>query len=158
MALPQVVLEYIKKFFEGVHRGAKTYWILPATLWNSTTVTTLSKGIETFIQQYLIWCCTYLLHMIAQSRFILQATVSLSSERTLAPILVQIHNICSLLFILDSNTYLLNTYCNKVMIPRITLRHLVSYSYNIMNCSLIIKVFQKISYIPEILLYSLFFS
>ena len=41
MALPQVVLQEIKKSFEGVHWGAKTYWISPASIWNSTTITTL---------------------------------------------------------------------------------------------------------------------
>ena len=42
MALPQVVLQYIKISFQGVHCGAKAYWISPASLWNSTTVTTLA--------------------------------------------------------------------------------------------------------------------
>ena len=41
MALSQFVWQYIKKSFEGVHLVAKTYWILPASLQNSTTVTTL---------------------------------------------------------------------------------------------------------------------
>ena len=30
-----------KKSFEGVHWGARPCWILPASLWNQTTVTTL---------------------------------------------------------------------------------------------------------------------
>ena len=42
MVLPQVVLQYIKKSFEGVHWGAKIYWISSATLFNSTTFTTLT--------------------------------------------------------------------------------------------------------------------
>ena len=41
MAPPQVVLQYIKKSFEKVYCGAKTNWISSASLWNSTTVTTL---------------------------------------------------------------------------------------------------------------------
>ena len=41
MTLPQAVLQCIKKSSKGVHRGAKTYWISPASLWNSTTITTL---------------------------------------------------------------------------------------------------------------------
>ena len=35
-------LQYIKESFERVHWGVKTYWILPASLWNSTTITTLT--------------------------------------------------------------------------------------------------------------------
>ena len=40
MALPQVILQYIKKSFEVLHWVAKIYWIPPASLWNSTTVIT----------------------------------------------------------------------------------------------------------------------
>ena len=39
--LNQVVLKDIKKSFEEAHLDAKIYWISSATLWNSTTVTTL---------------------------------------------------------------------------------------------------------------------
>ena len=39
MAPSQFVLQSIKKSFEGVHLGAKTYLISPASWWNSTTVT-----------------------------------------------------------------------------------------------------------------------
>ena len=41
VALPKVIFECIKKSFEGVHWGAKMYWISPALLWNSAVVTTL---------------------------------------------------------------------------------------------------------------------
>ena len=37
----QVVTQDIKKSFEEAHLDAKMYWISTATLWNSTTVTTL---------------------------------------------------------------------------------------------------------------------
>ena len=40
-ALPQTVLQDIKKSSEHVHWNVKNYWILYASLWNSTTVTTL---------------------------------------------------------------------------------------------------------------------
>ena len=41
MAMPQVVLQDIKISFEGAHLDAKNYWNSPASVWNSTTVTTL---------------------------------------------------------------------------------------------------------------------
>ena len=43
-ALNQVVLQGIKKSFEGAHLDAKMYWISSATPWNSITVITLAQG------------------------------------------------------------------------------------------------------------------
>ena len=40
-SLPQVVLQGIKKSFEGAHWDAKIYWKSPASLWNSKTVNIL---------------------------------------------------------------------------------------------------------------------
>ena len=42
-ALNQKVLQGIKKSLEDVHLDAKIYWILPASLWNSTTVIMLTS-------------------------------------------------------------------------------------------------------------------
>ena len=40
---PQVVLQDIKRSFKRAHLDAKNYWNLPASLWNSTNVTTLLR-------------------------------------------------------------------------------------------------------------------
>ena len=41
-ALNQKLLQDIKKFFEDVHFDVKIYWISPATLWNSMTISSLT--------------------------------------------------------------------------------------------------------------------
>ena len=41
LTLNQVVLQHIRKSFDNVSLDAKIYWISPATLWISTTVTKL---------------------------------------------------------------------------------------------------------------------
>ena len=41
MALNQTVLQDIKKSLKDVYKDVKIYWILPASLWNSTTVITI---------------------------------------------------------------------------------------------------------------------
>ena len=43
------MLQDIRKSFENVHLDVKIYWILPATLWNSTTLTPYLK--ETWSQR-----------------------------------------------------------------------------------------------------------
>ena len=56
-ALTQKVLQGVKKSFEYVHWDIKIYWILPDTLWNSTTVTMLM--IVLHIISYSITTYTY---------------------------------------------------------------------------------------------------
>ena len=53
-----------KKSFEGIHWGAKRYWISPVLLWNSTTVTALLASIDVrvtslgnrTVQCFAVWC------------------------------------------------------------------------------------------------------
>ena len=54
MALNQIVLQDIKKSLKDVHLDAKIYWILPASLWNSTTAIALLLGIL-LLSNFLIW-------------------------------------------------------------------------------------------------------
>ena len=44
-AIAQKVLQGVKKSFEYAHWNIKVYWILPDTLWNSTTVTMLTYSL-----------------------------------------------------------------------------------------------------------------
>ena len=50
-ALNQVVLQDIKKIFEGNNWDANNYWNLPASLWNSTIVITLMDMLTHFVKR-----------------------------------------------------------------------------------------------------------
>ena len=56
IALPQVFLHDIKKSFEGAHLDAKNYQNLLASLWNSTTVTTLVMTFKKRLQFFYRHC------------------------------------------------------------------------------------------------------
>ena len=41
-------LQDVKKYFKDVHFDVKIYWILPASLWNSTMVITLLPSLPSY--------------------------------------------------------------------------------------------------------------
>ena len=53
-ALPQTVLQDINKSFQDCHLGVKMQWILPATLWNSTTMVTLMVILTLLLKSFLV--------------------------------------------------------------------------------------------------------
>ena len=58
MTLNHKILQYIKNSFEDVQLNINIYWISPASLWNSSTLTVLRHGIlpATKLQKYNSHC------------------------------------------------------------------------------------------------------